>query len=66
MTTIAAAKVVLKFINTILNIICNLANLLHPNFNLLAMFISLGKILKEGRHALQLILQILQLTPDTT
>lgn len=66
LTIMAVTKVVLKHINEILNIICNLTHLLHPNLNLLAMLISLSKILKEGGHALQLIFQILQLTPETT
>ncbi|GJN11127.1 hypothetical protein PR202_ga29296 [Eleusine coracana subsp. coracana] len=60
------SKLVSEFINTILNIIRNLTHLLHPNLNLFAMFASLSKILKEGRHALQLIFQILQLTPEST
>jgi hypothetical protein len=60
------ANVVLKFINTILNIVSNLSHLLHPYLNLPAVFIFPGKVLKEGHHALQLILQVLQLTSDTT
>jgi hypothetical protein len=42
---------VFEFINAILNIIYKLTYLPHPNLNLLAMFISLSKILKEDHHA---------------
>jgi hypothetical protein len=61
----AVANVVFKSINTILDIVSNLSHLLHPYLNLPAVFIFLRKVLKEGHHALQLILQILQLTSDT-
>jgi hypothetical protein len=65
-STRAAAKVMRKLINTILNIVRELADLFHPNLELFATICPLSNILMKGCHALQLILHELHLTPEAS